>query len=100
MIDYDFCEVPPASLAGVVYVDLQRNCRLDAGEPRLPGVTVRLLDREGNVLAHRAHRRAGRYRFEDLRPGEYAVLQEQPAGYFQGGQQAGSHGGDARRSTT
>jgi hypothetical protein len=49
--------------------------------------------------------RRGRYRFENLAPGSTtssksspsatsSVQQEQPAGYFDGSQRAGSHGGD------
>jgi len=36
---------------------------------------------------------AGRYAFTDLRPGTYRVREEQPAGFFHGGEQVGSGGG-------
>ena len=57
---------------------------------------MRLLDDQGQVLAIARTDTDGRYRFLNLRPGTYAVLEDQPAGYFDGGQRAGSHGGDAR----
>jgi hypothetical protein len=36
----------------------------------------------------------GHYSFGGLRPGNYSVRQTQPGGYLQGGQKAGSAGGD------
>ena len=95
LVDYMFCEVPPSCLSGVVFVDPNLNRRLDAGEAVLPGVTVRLLDKQGRVLATTHTDAAGGYRFEGLRPGTYAVSEEQPSQYFDGGQRAGSHGGNA-----
>ena len=94
LIDYNFCEIPPSSLTGLVHLDLNENGRWDAGEPTLPGVTIRLLDPAGGILAETVTDTSGRYRFDRLRPGEYAVVQTQPAEYFHGGQRAGSHGGD------
>jgi serine-aspartate repeat-containing protein C/D/E len=35
----------------------------------------------------------GSYRFDNLRPGTYAVRELQPAGYFDGEDMVGSHGG-------
>jgi len=96
LTDYDFCEVPPSSLTGLVHLDLNENGHWDAGEQTLSGVAIRLLDSTGQILAETATDASGRYRFEQLRPGEYAVQEIQPGGYFHGGQRAGSHGGDAR----
>jgi len=95
LTDYDFGELPPSSLTGRVYLDLNQNCRLDGGEPALAGVQVRLLNSAGAVAATATTDAAGRYRFDALRPGRYGVQEIQPGGYFQGCQQAGSHGGDA-----
>jgi len=95
LTDYDFGELPPSSLTGRVYLDLNQNCRLDDGEPALAGVQVRLLNSAGAVAATATTDAAGRYRFAALRPGRYGVQETQPGGYFQGCQQAGSHGGDA-----
>ncbi len=95
LTDYDFCEVPPSSLSGMVFVDRNQNGRWDAGERTLSGVTMHLLDAAGVQIATVKTDANGRYRFQHLPPGTYTVRQEQPAGYFDGAQQAGSHGGDA-----
>src|SRR5690606_17594760 len=49
--DYNFGEVLPASIAGVVYVDSNGNCIYETGEAPIAGVTVRLFDSQGNVVA-------------------------------------------------
>ncbi len=36
----------------------------------------------------------GQYAFENLKPGEYSIAEEQPAGYFEGGAKAGTAGGN------
>ncbi|MCY2990426.1 MAG: carboxypeptidase regulatory-like domain-containing protein, partial [Planctomycetota bacterium] len=96
LTDYDFCEIPPSSVAGMVFVDRNQNGILDPGETTLPGVTVRLLDADGRTLATVRTDFAGRYRFDKLAPGTYTVQEASPAGYFHGGQRAGSGGGDDR----
>ncbi len=93
LTDYDFCEIVPASLAGLVFADLNENARWDTGETLLAGVTVELLDAAGQVVATTRTSAAGTYEFTLLRPGVYGVHERQPAGYFHGGQTAGSHGG-------
>jgi serine-aspartate repeat-containing protein C/D/E len=94
LVEYDFCEIPPASIAGNVFVDLDEDCLFDANEQPISGVTITLLDQQGNVVASTLTDSAGKYYFGNLRPGEYTVRQTQPSGYFQGGQKAGSAGGD------
>jgi protocatechuate 3,4-dioxygenase beta subunit len=94
-IEYNFGELLPASLTGRVHEDLSRNCTFDADEKPIGGVVVELLNAEGVVLATTRTDALGRYRFDDLAPGMYAVRETQPPGYFQGGQRVGSHGGDA-----
>ncbi|TVS18522.1 MAG: hypothetical protein EA424_10735 [Planctomycetaceae bacterium] len=95
LTDYDFCEVPPSTLSGMVFADQNQNGRWDAGEPTLAGVTMHLIDAGGVRIATTTTDASGRYRFEHLPPGTYRVQQEQPAGYFDGAQRAGSHGGNA-----
>ncbi|MCH5374481.1 MAG: carboxypeptidase regulatory-like domain-containing protein, partial [Planctomycetes bacterium] len=94
LTDYDFCEVPPSSLSGLVHVDANQNCRFDNGEAALGGVTIRLLDSDGKIVATTTTDAAGRYRFANLPAGRYSVQQVQPADLFDGSQRSGSHGGD------
>ena len=97
LTDYNFCEIETVSLAGHVWSDTLANCVFDAGELPLAGVTVRLYDAAGNQVATTVTNSQGTYSFINLRPGTYSIREGQPAGYFQGGQKAGSHGGDASR---
>ncbi len=95
LVDYNFCELDPSSIAGIVYVDSNGDCVYDPslGERPLPGVTIQLRDATGAVIASTITNSLGEYRFEQLRPGQYAVSEIQPVGYFQGGQTVGSGGG-------
>ncbi len=95
LVDYNFCEITPASIAGNIFVDLDEDCIRDANEQPIAGVTVTLLDAAGNVIATTQTDTAGKYKFDNLRPGQYSVRETQPSGFFQGGQKAGSGGGDA-----
>lgn len=94
LVDYDFWDIPPSTLSGMVFVDRDQNGRWDAGERTLAGVTMHLVDSGGVRIATTRTDSGGRYRFEHLPPGTYSIQQEQPAGYFDGAQRAGSHGGD------
>ncbi|WP_456236669.1 SdrD B-like domain-containing protein [Allorhodopirellula solitaria] len=95
LTDYDFCEVLPAELSGIVYVDRDADCIRDEGEEGLAGVLIELLDDSGKVVASTTTDADGQYSFSNLQAGEYTVRETQPSGYFQGGQSAGSGGGDA-----
>jgi len=94
-VDYNFGEILPSSIAGMVYEDTDRDCVRDPLEPALEGVLIELLDANGTVVATTRTDEKGEYRFTKLTPGIYAIRETQPAGYLQGGQVAGSAGGDA-----
>ncbi len=94
LVHYDFCEVVPGSISGIVYVDPNQNEAHEPGETLLEGVSVQLLNANGQVLATTHTNADGYYEFLNLEPGQYAVRELQPVGYYHGGQQAGSHGGD------
>ena len=98
---YDFAELPPASLAGTVFEDLNNDGVVDAGEPGIAGVDVTLtgVDELGNVVDVTVQTDAdGNYVFEDLRPADaagYTITETQPATHLDGVDSAGSLGGDA-----
>lgn len=94
-VEYNFGELVPAVIQGRVHVDLDDDCILDPNEQTLEGVVIRLLDQAGTEIARTTTAADGTYQFRGLRPGRYTIVQEQPTGYFNGGQVAGSTGGDA-----
>ncbi|MEL7336274.1 MAG: SdrD B-like domain-containing protein, partial [Planctomycetota bacterium] len=94
LIEYDFCEVPPGSIAGLVFVDTDGDCVVDADEMGLGGVIVELLDTDGTVVNRTTTSADGTYVFDNLRPGRYSVREIQPEDFFHGGQRAGNGGGD------
>ena len=70
-----------ASLGDRVWLDTNKNGVQDAGEAGVSGVTVKLLDGNGNVVATAATDASGNYLFKDLVPGNYAVQVVAPTGY-------------------
>jgi serine-aspartate repeat-containing protein C/D/E len=92
-LHYNFGELRSGSIEGIVHIDLIRNCLVDPGEAGVSGVTVQLLNASGQMIASAITDAQGKYRFEGLNPGEYAVREVQPAGTFHGGQAPGSGGG-------
>ncbi|MCO6456184.1 MAG: carboxypeptidase regulatory-like domain-containing protein [Pirellulaceae bacterium] len=97
-VEYNFGELLPGRLSGLVHADLDGDCVLDPHEAPLEGVRIELLDAEGRLLASTLTDSQGAYRFDGLRPGSYTVREQQVEGYFHGGQRAGSHGGDATQA--
>ncbi len=71
-----------SSIGDLVWHDLDGDGVQDAGEAVISGVTVRLLDNAGNVLATTATDLSGNYSFARLTPGDYAIRFVPPAGYF------------------
>ncbi|NLY01624.1 MAG: hypothetical protein GXY83_36520 [Rhodopirellula sp.] len=92
-VNYDFLEILPSSISGRVLADANGNCRLDPGETLIAGVTVHLLDAQGNRIASTVTDENGEYEFIGLAPGVYGVEEVQPAGYFDGSDHPGSEGG-------
>lgn len=93
-VRYDFCERFPASIDGWVWLDLDRGCDWDAGEPAIGGVRIDLYDASGNLVATTYTDASGYYKFTGLAPGTYSLVETQPEQYLQGCHSAGSHGGD------
>jgi uncharacterized repeat protein (TIGR01451 family) len=83
---YNFGEVPRLSISGRVILDTNPNGSLDPGETGIPNVTttIRLCaDAACNsVLASTVtNATTGNYQFNDLPPGNYFVVEDQPVGY-------------------
>jgi len=96
-VNYDFCEIPPAELCGWVYVDMNNNGVKETGEVGIAGVTLILLDANGNATGVTVVTgNDGHYCFEGLRPGTYGVAELQPPGYIDGLDTPGTAGGTAQ----
>ncbi len=116
--NYDFLEIPPASISGYVfqdglpiqvpsgsgipYVPDYRDGLLTDDDIPLPGVVLRLADGTGNLLVDESGQpiiavtnAEGYYEFTWLMPGVYSVIQVQPEGYIDGINRPGTHGGMA-----
>ena len=89
VIDVNFGFVKPASVGDYTWMDVNRDGIQDADEPALPGVTVTLTradgsavtDASGNPVAAVTTDANGKYKFENLLPGDYKVSFQAPAGY-------------------
>lgn len=93
--EYNFGELLVGSISGLVHASSDGDCHFDDPEILLAGVTVDLLDARGQVIATTQTDANGRYRFDGLTPGEYAVREHQPTDYYDGGEHVGTSGGVA-----
>lgn len=107
--DYQFGELPPATLSGNIWHDINNNGAVDGGEAGIGGIDVRLtgIDDLGNAVDITVQTATnGTYSFTNLRPSDtsgYTITEPtQPAGHFDGLDVAGSLGGTvaADRITT
>lgn len=95
-VDYDFGELTPASISGYVSVESPDGGKLDPSDPNfdpISGVTLQLLDADGNLLETTTTDENGLYSFNNLTPGNYSVVQVQPDGFIDAGEVAGSVNG-------
>jgi serine-aspartate repeat-containing protein C/D/E len=92
-VDYDFCELKPASLSGHVYHDRNDDGLRGTGEEGLSGAVVQLLDDQGGIVATQLTDEAGYYEFTDLHAGVYDVSELQPDGWIDGQDHAGTVNG-------
>ena len=70
--DVNFGYVNNNSLSGTVYRDDSRNGDQDGAEPGYSGVTVQLLDKDGQVIATTTTDANGNYSFDKLPDGTYS----------------------------
>ncbi|MDG2224390.1 MAG: PKD domain-containing protein [Rubripirellula sp.] len=95
------------SLDGIVFVDIDEDGEMQANEPGIDFVTIELQDSTGQPVLD-AHGDAitsltsdgGLYLFEDLHPGEYRFVQQQPTGITDGIELLGSLGGSVVANDT
>ncbi|MCE9608392.1 MAG: hypothetical protein K8U03_26210 [Planctomycetia bacterium] len=99
-INYNFCEVLPASISGRVHADANGDCIYQPTEVLIAGVKMDLLDVNGNVIATTFTDVNGQYKFDNLRPGTYSVRETQPSLYFDSGDHVGTVGGVLNGTTT
>ena len=69
----NFGYVPDYFIKGTIYRDGNRSGALDAGEKLYEGVTVNLVDADGNVVATTTTDANGTYSFDKLPAGTYSV---------------------------
>ncbi len=92
-VAYDFCEVLPVSISGHVGIDTIGGQKASSTMPPISGVTIQLLDSNGNVMRTTTTDANGNYTFTGMAPGTYGIHEVQPAGYVDGDTEAGSKGG-------
>ncbi|MBC7240188.1 MAG: carboxypeptidase regulatory-like domain-containing protein, partial [Chloroflexi bacterium] len=92
--EYLFGEIAPVSLAGRVVSDENANDLIDAGDQPISGVIIELYTSEGQLVAKTTTDADGRYRFENLFPGYYSLVEIQPGGYLDGADFVGTAGGE------
>jgi len=93
---YDFAEIRPSEVHGLVWEDFNNDGEVDFGEKAIRGATVTLTgtDDRGNWVELTAQTGAeGVYDFFDLRPGDYTLTETQPAGFEDGADALGTVNG-------
>ncbi len=96
---YNFYDVQPVSLAGVVYLDANANHANSTTDPVVPGVTVQLLNSQGAVIGTTTTNAQGAYSFAGLLPGTYGINEIQSANYALEDSLPGSAGGTDESAT-
>ncbi|MEO8606576.1 MAG: SdrD B-like domain-containing protein [Chloroflexota bacterium] len=92
--------VQVSSIGDRVWRDNNNNGQQDSGEPGVSGITVRLLDSVGTVLATTTTDVNGNYLFNNLRNGDYAIEVVLPTGFVFSAQDVGNNNSDSDVDTT
>ncbi len=97
---YNFADLKPSSISGVVYYDLNQNGVMDSSDIGIAHVTVSLdgtNDLGQSVQMTTTTSSEGVYSFTGLRPGTYEVIRTQPSIFIASTNTAGSLGGTATK---
>ena len=84
---YNFAEIEASVVQGLAWEDFNNDGEVDFGEKAVEGVVIELSgtdDRGGSVDLTATTDGDGVYAFFDLRPGNYAITETQPAGFEDG----------------
>ena len=95
-INYNFAEISPSSLSGVVYYDLNHNGVMDSPDFGIAHVTVTLdgtNDLGQSVQMTTVTNDEGQFSFDGLRPGTYDIIQTPPSIFRDYKNTVGSLGG-------
>jgi fimbrial isopeptide formation D2 family protein/uncharacterized repeat protein (TIGR01451 family) len=84
-----------ASIGDRVWADRDGDGQQDPEEPGIGNVIVRLLNLSGTVIATTTTDASGFYLFDGLRPGDYVVRFNTPAGHIATGQNIGNDATDS-----
>jgi len=79
--EIDFLNAELAAVNGTKWLDLNGDGQFNQGEEGLEGVTIRLLDSEGDIIATAVTADDGSYAFDGLKAGQYTVEEVVPEGY-------------------
>jgi uncharacterized repeat protein (TIGR01451 family) len=95
-LQVDFGFYYPAALGDLVWLDLNKDGVQDlanpnSGEAGVSGVSVNLYDSKNGLVATTTTGSDGRYRFDNLSPGDYVVEFLLPAGYARSPQDSGGN---------
>jgi protocatechuate 3,4-dioxygenase beta subunit len=94
-IHNNFAETRPATLSGYVYYDANNNGVMDAGEQGIGGVHLTVTNVASGQTADAYTMPDGSWYVGGLMPGQYKVNEDQPTGYLDGLDVAGTAGGAA-----
>ncbi len=99
--DAGFVRIPvPAGVGDFVWEDLDGNGVQDPGEPGIPGVTVNLVDGNGNIISTTMTDGNGNYFFPDVPAGTYCIQFVGPTGFVGTAQNAGNGANDSSADPT
>ena len=86
-VGYNFADLLPASVKGMVWEDFNDDSEIDFNEKAIKNVTITLSgtdDRGVDINLTTQTDMDGIYLFYDLRPGEYTIIEIQPVGFEDG----------------